>query len=71
MLRSKMKRELTNKQREVLQLTALGLVCKEIGDKIGVKDVAVRRYLDIVRTKLMARTTANAVYIAVKRGIIS
>jgi two-component system, NarL family, response regulator DesR len=55
---------LTDREREVLELTALGATAKEIGTSLCLSTGTVRNYLSRILTKLGARTRIEAVRIA-------
>lgn len=65
------KRQLTPKQREALQLYANGLGRDAIGQKMNISPETVKNHLARARYKLGALTSANAVKIAVREGLIN
>ena len=63
---------LTQRQIEVLALIKLGETDKAIGYKLGISGAAVsNRISHGILSRLGASNRAHAVYIALKRGIIS
>jgi len=63
-------RELTPGQHRVLRQIALGRTGTEAAEALGVSPETVKRQLAITRSKLSARTTAQAVAIAVSLDLI-
>lgn len=62
--------ELPPKQHEILELFAEGLTREEIASRMGIGAETVKKQSSIVRRKLGARTTPNAVAIALRIGVI-
>ena len=62
--------ELTAREREVLALVASGLEGKEIAHELFVSHDTVRTHVAHALAKLGARSRAQAVGIAVRRGLI-
>lgn len=61
---------LSLRQTEVLRLTAAGCTEREVGLRLGVAPATVRGHLARVRARLGARSTAQAVGLAVALGLI-
>lgn len=62
---------LTGRQLDALRLAAAGLTTTQIGRRLGVVNEVVCKHLKAARDRLGARTTAQAVAIAVHRGLIN
>lgn len=62
---------LTQKQFTVLQLSAQGLTGKEIADQMGISLKAIVTHKHWLFKKLGAKSCPHAVYIAMKRGILT
>ena len=58
---------LTPRQREILELTSEGLVAKEVASKLYISDQTVKNHLTIIRKRLGAITTTQAVAIACEK----
>lgn len=69
--REKASIELTQRQREVLQLVAEGLTMKEIASTLDVSPRTVESHKYDLMQKLGVRTTAELIQYAIKRSIIS
>jgi DNA-binding NarL/FixJ family response regulator len=69
--REKASIELTQRQREVLQLVAEGLTMKEIASTLDVSPRTVESHKYDLMQKLGVRTTAELIHYAIKRSIIS
>jgi len=63
-------KRLTKREQEVLLLTANGYKGQEVAEALGVKLNTARSMLNIVRYKLHVETTAEAVVIAVRAGLV-
>ena len=63
--------ELTQRQREVLQLVAEGLTMKEIASTLDVSPRTVESHKYDLMQKLGVKTTAELIHYAIKRNIIS
>lgn len=63
--------ELTAKQLEVLKLVADGLLTKQIAGKLGLSPRTVEAHRDSASKKLGALTSAHAVAIALRDGLIT
>jgi DNA-binding NarL/FixJ family response regulator len=61
---------LTPREREVLQGFAAGLTAREVAAQLHISDGTLRTHMDRVRTKLHARTQAQAVVFAVRAGLV-
>lgn len=64
------KRTLTDRQRDVLEMVALGYTDNEIAGFLGIKSFTVKQHVKAILVKLDARNRAHAVYIAVGDGIL-
>jgi two-component system nitrate/nitrite response regulator NarL len=62
--------ELTAREREILSLVASGLESKEIARELFLSHDTVRTHVAHTLAKLGARSRAQAVGIAVRRGLI-
>jgi two-component system, NarL family, response regulator NreC len=62
--------ELTDRQREVLQLIAEGRSNKEIGEILGVSVKTVEFHRGRIMTKLGVHTAAELAAFAVRRGMV-
>ncbi|NMB61647.1 MAG: helix-turn-helix transcriptional regulator [Chloroflexi bacterium] len=62
--------QLTKRQKQCLQRVAVGNTLRTIAKQLGITERMVRGHLSKVRKKLDARSTAEAVYIAVKLDIL-
>lgn len=62
---------LTDRQREVLQLTAEGLTSKEIGEKLHISHRTVEKHREKIKEKLQVKTTVEMATVALRRGLIS
>ncbi|HEY60605.1 MAG TPA: hypothetical protein G4N92_07995 [Anaerolineae bacterium] len=65
-----MKLHLTPRQRQCLHLTARGLTAKATALHLGISERMVRMHLEGARLRLTAGSTAQAIYLATKMGII-
>ena len=55
---------LTTRQRQVLELTGMGLPCPAIAERLRITEATVEKHLRLARTALGARNTAHAVLLA-------
>lgn len=62
---------LTDQQTRVLELAAAGLLRKQTALAMGISEETVRNHLSRGRYRLGAKTTAQAIAIALRRGLIS
>jgi two-component system NarL family response regulator len=62
--------EISPREREVLAKAAAGERNKEIAEHLGITEATVKVFMTRIFSKLEARDRANAVVIAIKRGII-
>lgn len=62
---------LTDRQREVLQLTAEGLTSKEIGEKLHISHRTVEKHREKIKEKLEVKTAVEMATVALRRGLIS
>ena len=62
--------ELTERERQVVQLLAEGLSNKLIADRLGISDHTAKFHVNGVMTKLGASTRTEAVVEAMRRGLI-
>jgi DNA-binding NarL/FixJ family response regulator len=63
--------QLTNREREVLQLVAEGLPNKTIARRLGISDHTVKFHVAALMTKLNAASRTEAVHQAARRGLVS
>jgi DNA-binding CsgD family transcriptional regulator len=61
----------TTREREVLALLATGATDGEIADVLGLSPATVQTHVRNAKTKLGARTRAQAVALAIAHGIIA
>lgn len=62
---------LTEREREVLQLTAEGYTSREIGEKLHISHRTVDKHRENVQAKLELRNTVEMAVYAYKRGLLS
>ena len=62
--------ELTDRQREILELTSSGLSSDEIAAKFGISSYAVNQCFNAIRRKLGASSRTEAVAIALRRQLL-
>lgn len=62
---------LTNREVEILTLARDGLTGKEIAATAGITESTVSTHLSMIKGKLSAANTANAVVIAIRCGFIN
>lgn len=62
--------QLSDRELEVLRLTADGLQIQQVADQLYLADRTAAHHLGAARRKLGARTNAQAVAIAVRTGIL-
>jgi DNA-binding NarL/FixJ family response regulator len=63
--------ELTQRETEVLQLIADGLINKQIAQRLLVSPETVKSCIEVIREKLSATNRAHAAVIGVRQGLIS
>lgn len=61
---------LSKREREVLMLLATGLQTARISEKLGIAEVTVTKHFVTARHKLGAHTREQALFIAMRRGLI-
>jgi DNA-binding NarL/FixJ family response regulator len=61
--------ELTEREREILDLVSEGLSNAEIGDRLTIAEKTVKRYMTAVLSKLGARSRVEAALIGYKAGL--
>lgn len=61
----------TTREREILALLATGSTDAEIADLLGLSPATVQTHVRNAKTKLGARTRAQAVALAIAQGIIA
>ena len=62
--------QLTNREAEVLQLIADGLLNKQIAQRLFVSPETVKSCIEVVRGKLGASNRAHAASIGIRHGLI-
>lgn len=62
---------LTDRQRQLLDLAKLGKTSKEIANILGLSPQTVKNHFSVIYIKLGASDRTHAVYLALKRGLIS
>lgn len=63
--------ELTAREREVLELVALGLANKGIASRLNISEHTVKFHVAAILAKLGAGSRTEAVHIAARRGLVS
>jgi len=61
---------LTDRQADVLGLLARGLTARRAGELLGIDEQTVKGHAKDARRRLEARSTAHAVAIALREGLI-
>ncbi|MBK1875993.1 response regulator [Pelagicoccus mobilis] len=61
---------LSNRERQVLELLAMGLVKKEVADRLNLSYYTVSEYTDNIYKKLQSPNAAAAVATAIRKGLI-
>jgi DNA-binding NarL/FixJ family response regulator len=61
--------ELTDRERQVLELVARGMSNKEVGAELGLAEKTVKHYLTAVLQKLHVRSRVEAALLAQRRGM--
>lgn len=64
-------RALSDREREALELVGQGLTNKEIGSRLSISTRTVESYVSNAMAKLGARSRAEAIHLAIQRGIIA
>lgn len=62
--------QLSNREKEILQLHAEGLTSAEIADQLGIGEGSEKSHMHNIRLKLQAKNAKQAIAIAMSRGII-
>ena len=62
--------EITDKQKDIIQLLAKGLTAKEIGKNLGNSEFTIHSVKASLMMKHNAKNTANLIYIAMRKGWI-
>lgn len=62
---------LTERQWEILQLTARGLTSQQIGEDLGISPRTVEKHRERLKSKLQAKNVVEMVAYAIRRGILS
>lgn len=62
--------DLSEEDREILRRAAQGLTNREIGRELGRSEIAIKKRLQVIFTKLGAVDRANAVAESIRRGLI-
>ena len=65
-----MERQLTEEEKTLLEMRGCGVNFKQISEKLGVSKYRVNVWRTGAIEKLNAKNDVNAVYIALKRGLI-
>jgi DNA-binding NarL/FixJ family response regulator len=60
--------ELTEREREVLELVAEGLSNQEIGDRLGLAEKTIKHYMTNILGKLQVRSRVEAALLVVREG---
>ena len=61
--------ELSDREREVLELVAAGLSNQEIGDRLGLAEKTIKHYMTSILGKLRVRSRVEAALLAYREGI--
>ena len=61
--------ELSNRERQVLELVAGGLSNQEIGLKLGLAEKTIKHYMSNILTKLQVRSRVEAALVAARAGL--
>ncbi len=61
----------TEREREVLNLVATGLLNKQVGDRLGIAERTVKIHLSNVFRKMRVSTRGEAISVAHERGLLS
>lgn len=61
---------LTDKQLTALRLLASGHSMKSVAREMGISEAATKDRMAVLRAKLQATTTAQALFLAQQRGIL-
>ncbi len=62
---------LTSRQGEILGLVAGGLTYKEVGDKLGISEAAIKYHMGEITAKLQLENKSQAVAFAAKQGLVA
>jgi DNA-binding NarL/FixJ family response regulator len=68
---SELDEELTAREREVLQLVALGLANKTIAARLGISEHTVKFHVAAILAKLGAASRTEAVHLGARRGLVA
>jgi len=60
--------ELTEREREVLELVAQGLSNQEVGDRLGLAEKTIKHYMTNILGKLQVRSRVEAALLVVREG---
>lgn len=63
--------DLSEREKEILQLCAIGMISKDISEKLGISVSTVKYFLNQIHYKLNVLNTTHAVSVAIKHGIIA
>jgi DNA-binding NarL/FixJ family response regulator len=63
--------DLTAREREVLQLVAMGLANKMIAARLGISEHTVKFHVAAILTKLNAGSRTEAVHVGARRGLVT
>lgn len=63
--------DLTTREREVLELVALGLTNKAIAQRLGISDHTVKFHVASILAKLGAESRTEAVHLGARRGLLT
>ncbi|MBF0189080.1 MAG: helix-turn-helix transcriptional regulator [Magnetococcales bacterium] len=61
---------LTNRERQCLELLAIGLRGKEIAVRLGIADRTVEHHVRLAKKRLGAKSREHAVALAIQHGLI-
>ena len=60
--------ELTEREREVLELVAEGLSNQEVGDRLGLAEKTIKHYMTNILGKLQVRSRVEAALLVARQG---
>ena len=64
-------RELTNREKEIVQLVAIGYKNREVAEKLGIAVKTVETHRANIMNKLALRNIAQLIRYAIQKGMVS
>lgn len=61
---------ISHREREVLELIALGSVCKQIAEKLEISETTVITYKNRLKAKFGVSNSCELIYVTSKQGLI-